>query len=151
MAKHKGKVLSQGFSKKGYKTITKIKGLPSQQVHRLVAMAFIENPENKEQVNHIDGIKTNNNVENLEWCTNGENQIHAYKHGLNHHSEFAGRPKRKVAQIDITTNEVIRTFNSISEATKSVTDKKYSNIGECCRNKKGRTEAYGFKWEFINE
>jgi len=52
------------------------------QVHRLIAFTYISNPENKPDINHIDGNSLNNNVENLEWCTKTENMQHAIKNGL---------------------------------------------------------------------
>lgn len=59
-------------------------------VHRLLAMAFIPNPENKLFINHIDGNTKNNNLSNLEWCTKSENGLHAYKLGLNKPSPSCG-------------------------------------------------------------
>ena len=67
-------------------------------VHRLVATTFIPNSINKPQVNHRDGNKTNNKLDNLEWVTAQENKIHAIKNGLSHNmSDFNKRTKRKLS------------------------------------------------------
>lgn len=64
-----------------YKRVSlSINGKPyDKRIHRLVAEAFIPNPDNKPQINHIDGDRGNNHYTNLEWCTNSENQLHSYK------------------------------------------------------------------------
>lgn len=79
-----GRLLKQQYSKKMYLNVT-LTGPKSTKntlkIHRLVAEAFIRNPNNKPQVNHIDGNKENNNSSNLEWVTNQENQDHAWAMG----------------------------------------------------------------------
>jgi len=81
----KGKLCNQSKSNLGYMTVgfTVNNVKTNKYVHRLVAEAFILNINNKPQVNHIDCDKENNDVNNLEWCTNSENHIHATKNGLN--------------------------------------------------------------------
>jgi hypothetical protein len=81
---HKGRILKQFKSKWGYLyvVITINNREYKEKVHRLVAKAFLPNPNNKAQVNHIDCNKENNNLYNLEWCTASENMKHAYASGL---------------------------------------------------------------------
>ena len=95
----KGKVLKQTKTSTGYLKVELCKDgrKISTKVHRIVAMAFIENPDGKPNINHIDNNPLNNNVKNLEWCTQKENMIHARK---------IGAIKKKIMP-RIATDEVI--------------------------------------------
>jgi len=86
---YKGKLIPFWITPKGYCRCTlNIDGIKKNHlVHQLVAKSFIENIENKKQVNHINCIKTDNKLENLEWVTNYENHLHAVKNGLLHYQK----------------------------------------------------------------
>ena len=106
-SKRTSKILKQTVLKTGYASFaTRIGGRKGQthcfRVHILVAKAFISNPENKPQVNHINGIKTDNNLANLEWVTNKENMEHASKNGLlNSHFDTSSNPSIKLTEGDV--------------------------------------------------
>jgi hypothetical protein len=90
----KGKVLKPKIDKYGYQVITLSKNgiRKTYTIHQLVAKAFIPNPENKKTINHKDGNKMNNYVDNLEWATEKENQQHKWKNGLaNYNRDEMGR------------------------------------------------------------
>lgn len=82
---HVGRIRYQATDYHGYKRIV-MAGIDIKRknvsVHRLVAREFVDNPHNNQVVNHIDGNKSNNLYSNLEWCTPGQNQSHAYRIGL---------------------------------------------------------------------
>lgn len=120
-------------------------------VHRVIASTFIPNPESKPQVNHIDGDKTNNSVENLEWCTAKENIQHSRDTGLMNtevaRSVLNKKQSKPVKQIDKDTGEVIAVYPSISVAEAN-TGARAQKITVVCQGK--RNTAGGFNWEYVN-
>ena len=119
---HKGRVLKLSENSDGYKSQNLLKFGESKgfKVHRLVAMAFIPNPENKPEVNHKDGVKSNNIKDNLEWATHIENMRHAISYGLNDLSHLkrasiAGAKKSSKLVLDQSTGIF---YESCSEASK---------------------------------
>lgn len=125
----------------------------SKTVHRLVAQAFIPNIDKLPQVNHKDGNKQNNRVDNLEWCNNSQNIKHAYIMGLekpNVLGKFGGNSPyhKEVLQIDKNDNSIIQKWESIADASRKL-NINTSNISLCCK-KLNRT-AGGYKWRYANE
>lgn len=138
-----GRILTPIKSKKGYLNVWCRKNI--FKVHRLVANAFIPNPQNLPQVNHIDGDKTNNCVANLEWVTDGENLLHAYrvlgrkqKTGKNHHNSRA--------VIQLKDGKIINLFDSLNEAARA-TGAHFSGISMCCSGKIKKHKGYQWKYK----
>ncbi len=94
---HTGKVLKTFHNSRGYVTIriSNYGNPKSITLHRIVAKAFVPNPNNLPEVNHIDSNRANNNFNNLEWCTHSQNQFHAYKSGFRDH-KGDNHPQRKI-------------------------------------------------------
>ena len=149
----KEKILKAGKCGK-YNHVTLRKNYKNKNfyIHRLVAEAFIPNPHEMPEVNHIDGNTFNNKFDNLEWCNRSYNIKHSYrvlkrKVLIQNFEKYREMHKRKINQYDLEGN-FIKTWNSISDAEKSLNIQSIGKICECCKHKNGRKSAFGYKWEY---
>lgn len=153
--KVKERILKCNIRKNGYCYVTLYneygKSNP-KAIHRLVAQAFIHNHDNYKIINHIDGNKLNNNVNNLEWCTQSHNVKEAYRLGLEKpqltnlgKKGKDNKKAKKIKQIDIESNITLNYFFGILEAQR-ITGINFRNIDLCLKNK--RKSAGGYKWEY---
>ena len=150
--KKNGKITEGYTDKKGYKTIflyDKPQHGKWHKIHRLVASAFIDNPDNLPQVNHKDENKENNYDSNLEWCTCYYNNNYGTKkerlsrvYNKNLHQATV----KSVIQFDKNMN-IINIFKSIREAERK-TKINNGNISECCQG--NRKTAGGYIWKYEN-
>lgn len=143
-----GKIRKKNIDHQGYYFVNISLGTrcirPTIKIHRAVAETFLINVNNYQVINHKDGNKLNNNIENLEWCTQKYNTQHAIQNRL----ADPGHGRKRVVKIDVNTNEILQIFESIREAQLSFNIlKNTGTIGDCIR---GRIKtAYGYKWKFV--
>jgi hypothetical protein len=163
----KGEILSKNYHREGRiaKLQPRIKenGYPyvilrkdglnyTKTIHRIVAESFIPNPDNKQTVNHKNGNKTDNRVENLEWATQSENIKHAYrvlKRQINKNwlGKFGkNNPKSKIV-IQLFNKNIIAEFNGLHEAERQTHINRVS-IKLVCQGK--RNSAGGYQWRYKN-
>lgn len=136
------KKLKPSNNRRGYMSVVLVadKKYHNKAIHRLYAEAYIPNPNKYPCVNHINGIKTDNRLENLEWCTPHENTEHYHKTLRN------GKPMyNQKACLQIIDGEVIAEYKSLNEASRR-TGVSVSNIYCCCIGK--TTTAGGYQWKY---
>ncbi len=115
----------------------------TKKVHRLVAEAFIPNPQNLEQVNHKDENKLNNRADNLEWCTCLYNQNYGTRKEKREHSQV-----KEIQKIDVKTHKVIETYFSLMNASK-MNGLSFKAISRCATGK-SKTSG-GYIWRYVQK
>lgn len=136
-----GKLLTPTENKKSKYQYVQLGKRNNKTVHRLVAKAFIDNQENKRDVNHKDGNKSNNDVSNLEWNTPSENNKHAYKTGLkqSYRPPNAGVDKAKVRVVETGV-----TYNSVRDCARAIGCSQ-GHISDCLRGRCHKHHNYHFE------
>lgn len=142
--RHNNKILKGWIQNTGYRTVALHE--KKYSVHRLVAQAFIPNPEDKPQVNHIDGNKLNNKANNLEWVTSKENVKHAWDNGLSTGSYGNKNRSKAIMQMN-KDGEIINFFVDSIEASKKVNICS-RNIRKVCNGE--RKTAGGYIWRYYD-
>ena len=115
-------------------------------VHRLIAEAFIPNPNNLDTVNHKDEVKTNNTVTNLEWMSIGDNNNYGTRNKRASETQINDKNKSKVVQMFDRKGNLLAAFPSTHEAER-VTGINHRHISECCNGK--LKSAGGYIWRYI--
>lgn len=138
-------ILKGRMSKSGYLQVSIKKDetnkFTNQYIHRLVALHFLNNDEQKREVNHKDGNKINNILDNLEWVTSSENQKHRHSIGIKTTSN------RHIGMFDLDGN-LIQEFNSIVEAFTILNKPSRVNIDNALQGK--QKTAYGYIWKYLD-
>ena len=144
----KERILKPGGDTHGYLQVILCKDghVKKFKVHRLVAEAFIQNPNNLDTVNHKDEVKTNNVASNLEWMSQKDNINYGTRNKRASETQINDKNKSKAVQMfDKSTGELLSTFLSTREAER-VTGIYHSSISKCCLGK--RKSSGGYIWCF---